>query len=391
MGVAQRLSGRRLAVVLTGLVGLLSLATGILHLTTAVPIGLIEPIIPPIVTDAAGFTGAMTGFFLLLNAYLLRQGYRAGWYGALLLLPLSSMQGLVQASVLSMPLVVLSLAALPTLATNRDNFTRPLTLDATQVAAAIAVVGAFAYGTFGSYALRDEFREIRTLLDAFYYTAITATTVGYGDAVPITQIARLFSLSVVVFATVSFAVALGTLLTPAIESRFAKALGRMSESELEALENHVLVLGVGELTPSILEGLAPGVDYLVLETDDQAVSRLQAQGHAVLEGSATDEETLRRARIERARAVIVATEDDAHDVLAILTANDVAPDVRIVAAASNTENVAKMRNAGADTVISPATIGGRLLVNAVVSNGDVLDERLRELLEDHGVGSDVGS
>ncbi len=391
MGVAQRLAGRRLAVVLTGLVGLLSLATGILHLTTAVPIGLIEPIIPPIVTDAAGFTGAMTGFFLLLNAYLLRQGYRAGWYGALLLLPLSSMQGLVQASVLSMPLVVLSLAALPTLATNRDNFTRPLTLDATQVAAAIAVVGAFAYGTFGSYALRDEFREIRTLLDAFYYTAITATTVGYGDAVPITQIARLFSLSVVVFATVSFAVALGTLLTPAIESRFAKALGRMSESELEALENHVLVLGVGELTPSILEGLAPGVDYLVLETDDQAVSRLQAQGHAVLEGSATDEETLRRARIERARAVIVATEDDAHDVLAILTANDVAPDVRIVAAASNTENVAKMRNAGADTVISPATIGGRLLVNAVVSNGDVLDERLRELLEDHGVGSDVGS
>lgn len=377
------ITGRRLAVILPGLVGLLSLATGILHLTTSVPIGFIQPYIPTVVTGAAGFTGAMTGFLLLLNAYLLRRGFRVGWYGALLLLPLTALQGLVQASILSMPLVALSVAAIPTIAFNRRNFQRPLTLDATQVAAAIAVAGAFAYGTFGTYALRDEFRAVETVLDAFYYTVITATTVGYGDAVPTSQMARLFSLTVVVFATASFAVALGTLLAPALEARLASALGHMSETELESLEDHIVILGVGDMTEAILEGLEGAAEYVIVEDRPEHVAKLTARDVRILEGSATDEATLRRTRIDRARAVIVATEDDAHDVLAILTAHDVAPEVHLVAAASNTENVTKMRNAGADVVLSPATIGGRLLVNAAIHHDFDAEIQLRNLLQAH--------
>lgn len=385
MGLLGRVSGRRLAVLLPGVVGLLSLATGILHLTTSVPIGFFRPVIPAVVTDAAGFTGAMTGFFLLLNAYLLKRGFRVGWYGALLLLPLSAIQGLIQASILSLPLILLSLAAMPTVAINRPTFQRPLTLTTTQIAAAIAIVGALAYGTFGAFALRDQFAAVDTLLDAFYYTVITASTVGYGDAVPVTQMARLFSLTVVLFATASFAFALGTLLAPLIESRFASVLGRMTESELESLEDHVLVLGVGDLTEAILDSLEETTEYVVVEADEAEGSRLRQKGHRILEGTGTDEATLRRARIERARAVIVATEDDANDVLAILTARDVAPDVHIVAAASNTENVTKMRNAGANSVISPATIGGRLLVDAAFHEAFDAEERLRDLLSAHVV------
>lgn len=385
MGRLGRGSGRRLAIALPGLVGLLSLATGVLHLTTSVPIGFIRPVLPTVVIEAAGFTGAMTGFLLLMNAYLLKRGFRAGWYGALLLLPLTALQGLVQASVLSIPLVVLSLAAIPTVAINRATFRRPLTLDATQISAAIAVAGAFAYGTFGTYALREDFRAVDTVLDAFYYTFITATTVGYGDAIPTTQIGRLFSLTVVLFATASFAVALGTLLAPAIEARFASALGHMSETELESLQDHVVVLGVGDLTESILDGLESTVEAVIVEDRDEYVSRLISKGYRVLDGSTTDEATLRRARIGRARAIVVATEDDAHDVLAILTASDVAPNVHLVAAASNIENVKKMRNAGADAVISPASIGGRLLADAALHRDFDAEIHLRDLIQEHVV------
>ncbi|MFP4591106.1 MAG: NAD-binding protein [Halobacteriales archaeon] len=376
-------TGRRLAVALPAVVGLLSLVTGVLHLTTTVPIDALRPVIPTVVVDAAGFTGAMTGFLLLLNAYLLRRGFRVGWYGALLLLPLSAVQGLVQASVLSMPLVVLSLAAIPTIAVNRRSFHRALTLDATQIASAISVAGAFAYGTFGTYALRDDFAVVDTVLDAFYYTVITATTVGYGDAVPTTQIARLFSLTVVLFATASFAAALGSLLAPAIEARFTSALGRMTETELQSLEDHVVVVGVGDLTEAILDALKGTADYVVLEDRPEPVARLSARGHRVLEGSGTDEETLKRTQLERARAVVVATNDDARDVLAILTADDVAPDAHIVAAASNVENITKMRNAGADVVISPATIGGRLLVDAAFHHDFDVEAHLRDLVHEH--------
>lgn len=380
MNLVERIPARRLATYLPGIVGLLSLATGILHLTTSVPIEFLQPYIPMFVTEAAGFTGAMTGFLLLLSSYLLKRGFRVGWYGALVLLPITAAQGVIQASVLSIPLIVLSLASMPTVALNRSYFQRSLTLDATQIASLAAIVGAFAYGTFGSYALRDDFEAIDTLLDAFYYTVITATTVGYGDAVPGTQFARLFTVTVVIFSTASFAVALGTLLAPVIEARLASALGRMNESELGSLEDHIIVLGIGDLTEAIIEAIDGVTEYIVIDTNDADLARLTAKGHRTLEGSGTDEETLDRARIDRARAVIVATEDDAYDVLTILTVNDVAPEIHVVAAATNTENINKMRQAGADTVISPATIGGRLLVDAAFERDLDTETRLKELI-----------
>jgi voltage-gated potassium channel len=59
----------------------------------------------------------------------------------------------------------------------------------------------------------------------------------------------------------------------------------------------------------------------------------------------------------------VATDDDARDALAILTARQLNPDVRIVAAATQRENVDKLRRAGADQVISPSTLGGHILID----------------------------
>lgn len=373
--------GRRATVLLVGVLGLLSLATGVLHLAAPVPIPAVQPYLPEIVTDMAGFTGAMTGFIILFLAYLLQRGSRLAWYLTLVMLPLSAAQGIIQASIFSIPLIILSLAGIPLVALNRGEFTRPLSLDASQWAATVAVIGAFAYGTFGTFALRDQFElqgePVETLLDAFYYTVITATTVGYGDVVATTQFARLFSVSVVIFAVASFAVALGTLLVPALEARFKSALGRMTDSQLESLDKHVIVVGVGDLTRSILHGLATET-VLVITDDERAVQRYSDEGHRVLRGSATDEASLTRARLDRATAIIVATDDDGYDVLSILTIRELDEDVRVVAAATNRENEQKMRRAGADTVISPADIGGRMLATAAIDAGAVLEDQLVE-------------
>jgi len=79
-----------------------------------------------------------------------------------------------------------------------------------------------------------------------------------------------------------------------------------------------------------------------------------------------------QARRDDARAV-VATDDDARDALAVLTARDLNGEVYIVAAATDSENVPKLERAVADTVISPASIGGRLLVRSALDRSDVND------------------
>jgi voltage-gated potassium channel len=179
---------------------------------------------------------------------------------------------------------------------------------------------------------------------------------------PLTPVARLFGMSVVVLGTASFAVALGSLLGPLVEARLSTALGRMSEKQLALLDDHVIVLGYGDLTEPILQELDGQAEFVVVTPDATVAAQLDDRGYSVLTADPSDEDPLRRAGIEDARAVVAATNDDAQDALAVLTARALASETRIVAAVTERENVDKLRRAGADAVVSPAVIGGHLLV-----------------------------
>lgn len=369
------------AVLLAFAVAALSVATGLANIGATTVTGPLARYVPTFLRRTAGFTGALTGFLMLASTLLLRRGYRVGWLATLVLLPVTAAQGLLQASAASFPLVVLSILGLPALLANRRRFDREFDPSPTQLAAVAALVGAQAYGTLGAYALREQFTGIDTLTDAFYFTVVTGTTVGYGDITPQTEAARLFGTSLLLVSVSSFAVALGVLLTPAIEARLTRALGRMTETQLDLLEDHVLVLGYGDLTEPVVAELLDATEFVVITPEGERARALGERGVDVLTGDPSDEGTLDRAGIGSARAAVAATNDDAADALAILTARQLNPDVRIVAAATHRENVNKLRRAGANTVISPATIGGRLLVRSALGDRDA-EAEVAELSEE---------
>ncbi len=358
---------RTSAVVLwAGAVAVLSTVTGIVYIGTPTVIAPLDPFLPETVRTVAGFTGTLTGFLLLASAFGLRSGLRVAWVTTMVLLPAAAVQALIQSSPLSIPLIVLALAALPVVYRHRAAFDRRTKLEDSQIAAGFALLGALAYGTVGSFALREQYRMIETLLDAFYFTLVTATTVGYGDAVPETQVARLFSLSVVLLGATSFVFAGGVLLGPVLESRFKQALGRMTMTQLEQLEDHVLVLGYGDLTESIIEQLQGRIDFLVVTEHAEHATRLSDRGISVLVDNARDAATLERSQLASARAVIAASDSDGDDALAVLTVRRLNDDVFVLAGASNDQNADKLRDAGADAVISPTAIGSRLLADAAI-------------------------
>ncbi len=366
----------RASIVLTFAVAILSIIVGLIHISTG---GVDSPLVmyvPDAVRRAVGFTGTLTGFMMLGSAYTLKKRFRVGWYATAVLLPITAIQGLLQVSPFSVPLVVVSLISVPALIYNRKRFDRTFSPSPTQLAAGVALVTAISYGTFGSFALRDEFEGIATLTDSFYYTIVTASTVGYGDihAAPESELGQLFAISSLLVNVAAFAVALGVLLTPAIEAQLSKALGRMTESQFNILDDHVIILGYGELTEPIIENLtSTETAFAVITTHESEARRLSEREIPVLTADPSDEEPLQRAGIVDARAVIAATNNDAQDALAILTARQLNPSLLIVAAATQRENVAKLRRAGADRVISPATIGGRLLANSAVGKRDAED------------------
>lgn len=362
--------GVRASIALTFAVAALSVATGIVNISTTTVAGPLAEYVPMIIRRTAGFTGTLTGFLTLAGAFMLRKRYRIGWYWTVTMLPITAVQGLLQASSYSYPLVVLSLLTLPVVGLNRQTFDNDIDLTTTQIAATASLVAAQIYGTAGTFALRNEFQGVDSLTDAFYYTLVTGSTVGYGDIYAQTEQARLFAMSAILLSVASFAVALGVVLTPMIEARLSAAFGRMTEQQLDTLENHVLVLGYGDLTEPILEELETEAPFVVITDDEAATRRLASRDIHVLTADPSDEEPLEKAGIERARAVIAATQNDANDALGILTARELNPGIHIAAGVSQRENVSKLKRAGADSVISPAVIGGHLLVESAMGKGN---------------------
>jgi voltage-gated potassium channel len=364
-------TGKRVSVLLTAVVGVLSVLTGIANIAIGevAVVGPLQPYVPATVRLVAGFTGTITGFLILLGVMGLRRGYRAAWFLTIVLLPVTTAQGLVQSSPLSLPLVAFSILAIPTLVLSRRHFRSEVSLSSAQIAAGLALVGVQAYGTAGTYALREEFGGVSTVLDAFYFTIVTASTVGYGDVTPRTQVARLFAMSVLLFGTASFAIALGTLLAPILESRFAAALGRVRNREFDLLEDHVLVLGTDDLTEPIVDALTErDRQFVVVTPNADRAAELADHDVLAVHADPSDEAILERVRIGQATVAIAATNDDSADAFSVLTARQLAPDLRIVAAATNAENTSKLERAGADVVVNPAAIGGQLLVGAVAND-----------------------
>ncbi|NLV04654.1 potassium channel protein [Haloarcula rubripromontorii] len=366
----DELSGAKPTVVLTGVVALLAFVTGLSNLSQASlaingPLTTVVDLPLPVVR----FGGVLFAFVLGILTVGLQRRKRLAWRVAtvvflgLVLLPLATFQPT------DIPLLVMTLITYPLLVRNRHRFDQSLDLSPIQIASLSAIFGVILYGTVGAYGLRGQFLELDSWGDAVYYVIVTIATVGYGDITPVTAEARWFSLSIILFGTGAFTVAVGALIGPAIESRMATAFGVMTASELTLLEDHVVVLGYGDVTASLLKELGEETEVVVVTPDEETVASLQGEGVNLLTGDPTDEAVLKDARVGTASGVVVGSNDDARDVLAVIATKNVNPDIRTVAAATDQKHVEKFRAVGADEVINPRSIGGRLLGQSVLGRG----------------------
>ncbi|MFC6764755.1 NAD(P)-binding protein [Natrinema soli] len=153
----------------------------------------------------------------------------------------------------------------------------------------------------------------------------------------------------------------------------------MNQSTTSAFSDRVLILGVSDLTPILVEVLEPDVEFLII-AKDAANLKPSIQSSRILEGDPSPREILEEANIKDATVVIIAGDTDAHDAMAILTVTELNSSVRIVAAASDRENVEKLEHVGADRVTSPDFLGSRLLIESAVM-GKNIDELVEEFAD----------
>lgn len=215
--------------------------------------------------------------------------------------------------------------------------------------------------------LRDQLDGHVSFSDVVYFTAVTITTVGYGDIVPVSDSARLLdALLVTPLRLVVWLVFLGT----AYEFVLQRWLENRRMNQLhKTLQGHLIVCGYGHsgqsaAQESVARGFAPS-QVLVMDRDPARLTLAAEAGHIGLLGDPTREKDLEGAGVAKARAVLLCLGRDDAAVLAVLTVRQLNPTVRIVCNVAENENIKLIQQAGADAVVAPSQVGGYLMADSV--------------------------
>ena len=250
----------------------------------------------------------------------------------------------------------------------RQSRLRPATQFAIRMAIMIGmIVFIVAFHWIERDSLRDNIDGHVSFSDVIYFTMISATTTGYGDVVPVTDQARLFDALIVTPIRVFFLLLLaGTAYTFLIKRTWNRWLMKLIQKNLQ---DHILLAGFGVANDKALEELlaqgTPAKRIVVVDSDQESLDRAAECGVAVLLGDAARDETLCAAHVDRATALLVSTGRDDSNILVVLTARKLAPDVNISVTIRETDNEDIARQAGADTVINPVSFTGLLLASSL--------------------------
>jgi voltage-gated potassium channel len=238
------------------------------------------------------------------------------------------------------------------------------------------------YGIAGYMAI-----EHWNLLDAFYMTIITISTVGYLEVHPLDRIGELFTTTLIVTGVGTMLYGFGVFASVLTDNAFILYRRQQQlERTLNHLRDHFIICGYGRIgTQIVAEFEDHNVAYAVIDQTEEALGRLRHENRLYVEGDAASEEILTQAGIERARGLISAVDSDERAVYVTLAARALNPNLYIISRAGRPESIRRLELAGANRVISPYRMAGHLMAELALRPAlvDVLGTR------PHG-GSEIG-
>jgi voltage-gated potassium channel len=227
----------------------------------------------------------------------------------------------------------------------------PVALLLSRLANVFAVmVGVMVVASAGFVVLADY-----SWFDALYMSVIALATIGYGEVKPLDTTGRVWAITVIVAGFATFVYAASVLSAVFVSGEFTNAIkARRGERMREELRDHVIVVGFGRVGRAVVKGvLNERRPCIVIDRERALDESITAAGVVGLIGDASEETTLRDAGIERAEAIVAAAHDDATNLVVVLTARALNPNLRIVARVNDPAWYDRICRAGAHSALSP--------------------------------------
>jgi len=211
--------------------------------------------------------------------------------------------------------------------------------------------------------------ERTDFLTALYMTVITLTTVGYGEFPnPLSASGRVFTIFLLLGGVFTLFWAASEMIRAIVSGEMQGAFGRRRmERILTEMQDHLIVCGYGRMGRRVCKEFSlQKLPFVLIDRSAETLGSFDLPYGIALQGDATFDETLKKAGVERARALVTVAGSDSDNLYITMSARLLNEEVFIVSRAEDEPAQQKLLRAGANRVVSPFAIGGMRVADAVL-------------------------
>ena len=140
------------------------------------------------------------------------------------------------------------------------------------------------------------------------------------------------------------------------------------KQRIEHIKDHYIICGFGRMGSAIAEEFIDSdTPFVIIENEPVRIEELQERGYLYVEGSATDDDNLIAAGINRAVGLVGVLGDDQDNLFVTISARNLNKDLYIITRSSARESNPKLRQVGADKVINPYREAGIKMARQAVA------------------------
>ena len=218
-----------------------------------------------------------------------------------------------------------------------------------------------------------------TYLDAAYFIAILATTIGFGE-IPsaFTHAQRLYAFIILFPNVIAWLYSIGTIISLFVDQQFRAVLARsrFSRRVRRMRGSYYIVCGFGYTGRMIVNGLLKrGISAAVLEREEDIIHSMaleDAFAHLpALAGDVTDRRLLDLAGLDKEIShcigIIAITSEDHANLTIAITSKLLRPDLPVLARSETRRVAANMASFGTDLTVDPYTIFAERFYLALIS------------------------
>jgi voltage-gated potassium channel len=224
----------------------------------------------------------------------------------------------------------------------------------------ISVVLAMMFGTLGYI-----FIDGMSLSDAIYQTGVTFTTVGFGEIAPISELGRLFTVTLIIVGFGVFSFSIGVLTQVINKGDLIRIIKERSMLyRIARLKNHFVICYHNEFTVQLAKQFRENhIPFVVIDPDENLAQIAQDNKYPYyIQAEPHTQIALLKSHFSSARGMITLSENIADNIAQIASARLYEKELGrrrpyfIMANADNEVDTEKLKKLGADAVVSPTKL-----------------------------------